>query len=105
LNPTNATRANNATTIAPRMMMSGIQSCTLFWIAMDVLLCLLMVTCIWLLTRWLKHVRAFSGHYTVQPRDAYQDDQQGYQAQQPFLETYEEDGRFYPYPQEEQYTG
>lgn len=65
----------------------------LFWTAMGVLLCLLVVTGIWLFTRWLQHRRTLPLHDAWQPKDAYQDDQQGYQPQQPFPATYEEGGQ------------
>ena len=40
--------------------------------------------------------------YTPQPKDAYQDYQQGYQPQQLSPETYEEGEQSYPYPLYEQ---
>jgi hypothetical protein len=86
----------------PGMMMPGMVAYTLFYIVLALLLCLLVARCIWLFTRWLKQRGTLPVRSTAQPKDAYQDYQQGYQAQQPFPETYEEGGQIYPYAQEEQ---
>lgn len=86
----------------PVVMMPGMEAYTLFWIAIGVLLCLLVVTCIWLFTRWLKHRGKLPVQYPAQPKDAYQDYQHGYQEQQPFLQTYKEGGRSYAYSQDDQ---
>ena len=40
--------------------------------------------------------------YTPQPRDAYEEYEQGYHPQQQSLETYQEDGQPYPNPPNEQ---
>ena len=40
--------------------------------------------------------------YTPQPRDAYEEYEQGYQPQQQPPETYQEGGQRYAYPQNEQ---
>jgi len=86
----------------PGMMMPGMAAYTLLNIVLAVLLCLLVAMCIWLFSRWLKQRGTRPVHYTAQPKDTYQDYQQGYQAQQPFPEMYEEGGQVYPYEQKEQ---
>ncbi len=80
-------------------MMPSMDIYTLFWVTVGVPLCLiLVVTCIWLVRRWLKHRRTRAMPDTPQPKDAYQDYQQGYPPQQPSPETYEEGEQSYPYP-------
>jgi hypothetical protein len=84
-------------------MMPGMDPYTLFWVTVGVPLCLsLVVTCIWLVMRWLKHRRTLALPYIPQPKDASQDYQQGYQPQQPSPETSEEGEQSYPYPLYEQ---
>ncbi len=84
-------------------MMPGIDPYTLFWVTVGVPFCLiLVVTCIWLVMRWLKHRRTRGMQNTPQPKDAYPDYQQGYPPQQPSPETAEEGEQSYPYPPYEQ---
>lgn len=73
--------------------MPGMEAFPLFWVVMGVLICLLVVTGIWLFTRRLQHRRKLPLQDSWQPKDAYQEDQQGYQPQQPFPATYEEGGQ------------
>jgi hypothetical protein len=86
----------------PGMMMPGMEAFTLFWIASGVLLCLLAIAGILFFARWQRHRRMFVAQSIAQPKDAFADYQQGYQAQQAAPETYEEGGQSYPYPQDEQ---
>ena len=86
----------------PGIMMPGMEAYTLLWIAIGVLLFLLVVTSIWLFTRWQRHRAKLPVQHAAQPKDTYQDYQQGYQEQKPFLQTYEEGGLAYAYPQDEQ---
>lgn len=82
--------------------MPGMEAFPLFWVAMGVLLCLLVATCIWFFTRWLRQQRIPLLQDAWQPKDAYQDDQQGYHPQQPFPATYEEGGQTFASLQEKQ---
>ncbi len=91
-----------ATNTNPGVMMPGMDVYTLLWIAIGVLLFLLVVTSIWLFTRWQQHRARLPAQHPAQPKDAYHDYQEGYQEQRPFLQVYEEGGRSYAYPQDEQ---
>jgi hypothetical protein len=51
---------------------------------------------------WTKKHNAPTTHYTPQPQDAYEEYEQGYQPEQQPLETYQEGGLHYSYPQNEQ---
>lgn len=83
--------------------MPGMEASPLFWVVLGVLLFLiLMATCIWLAAHWLKQRKMLAMQYTSQPKDDYEDYQQGYRAQQPLPETYEEGEQRYPYPLYEQ---
>jgi hypothetical protein len=86
------------------MMMPGMEVDTLFWIAIGVLLCLFLVvaTWIWQFAHRPKHQRVFPMSYAAQPKDVYQDYQQGYQPQQILSETDEEGGQHSPYAPDEQ---
>lgn len=87
----------------PNMMPGVDASYALFWVAMGVLLFLiLMVTCTWLCAHWLKQRKMLAMQYTSQPKDAYEDYRQGYQAQQPLPETHVEGEQRYPSPLYEQ---
>jgi len=84
-------------------MMSGMGTYMFFWIALLTLVCLLLIgTCIWFVASWLNKHMAAMKQYTPQPRDAYEEYEQGYQPQQQPLETYQESGQRYAYPQNEQ---
>jgi len=84
-------------------MMLGMDPYTLFWVTVGVPLGLiLVVTCIWLCMRWLKHRKTLAVPYTPQPKDVSQDYQQGYQPQQPSPEIYEEGEQRSPHLPEEQ---
>ncbi len=84
-------------------MMPGMGAYMFFWIALITLVCLLLIgACIWFVVSWLKKQRAPKMQGTPQPRDAYEEYEQGYQPQQQQLETYQEGGQHYSYPQNEQ---
>ncbi len=84
-------------------MMSGMGTSMLFWIALITLICLLIIgACAWLLASWLKNHKASMTQYTPQPRDAYEEYEQGYQPQQQPPETYDEGVQRYAYPPNEQ---
>jgi hypothetical protein len=83
-------------------MMSGMRTSMFFWIALITLVCLFIIgVCAWLLASWLNKQRTSMTQYTPQPRDAYEEYEQGYRAQQQSLETYQEGSRSYTYPQNE----
>ena len=64
-------------------MMSGMGTDMFFWIVLITLMCLLIIgACAWLLASWLKNHKAPMTQYTPQPRDAYEEYEQGYQPQQ-----------------------
>ena len=80
-------------------MTSGMGTNMFFWIVLITLMCLLIIgACAWLLASWLKNHKAPMTQYTPQPRDAYEEYEQGYQPQQEPLETYHEGGQGYAYP-------
>ena len=84
-------------------MMFGMDTYMFFWIVLVTVVCLLLIgTCIWFAVSWLKKHTAPTTHYTPQPRDAYEEYEQGYQLQQQPPETYQEGGQHYSYPQNEQ---
>ena len=84
-------------------MMSGMGTSLFFWIVLITLICLLIIgACAWLLASWLKNHKAPMTQYTPQPRDAYEEYEQGYQPQQQPPETYHEVGQRYASPQNEQ---
>ena len=84
-------------------MMSGMGTNMFFWIVLITLICLLIIgACAWLVANWLKRQRAPMTQYTPQPRDAYEEYEQGYQPQQQPSETYHEGDQSYAYPQSEQ---
>jgi hypothetical protein len=83
-------------------MMSGMGTYMFIWIVLFTLICLLVIgACAWLLASWLKKQRTPMTQYTPQPRDAYEEYEQGYQPQQQPLETYQEGDQRYAYPQNE----
>jgi flagellar basal body-associated protein FliL len=64
-------------------MMSGMGTSMFFWIGLITLICILIIgACIWFVTSWSKKHNAPTTHYTPQPRDAYEEYEQGYQSQQ-----------------------
>ena len=84
-------------------MMPGMGTYMFFWIAIITLVCLLIIgACAWFVVSWLKKHKAPMRQYTAQPRDAYEEYEQGYQPQQQPPEAYQEDGQRYAYPQNEQ---
>ncbi|MGZ3611852.1 MAG: hypothetical protein ACXVDN_08450 [Ktedonobacteraceae bacterium] len=84
-------------------MMSGMGTNMFFWIVLITLICLLIISaCAWLVARLLNKQKATSTQYVPQPRDAYEEYEQGYQPQQQSPETYQEGGQRYASPQNEQ---
>ncbi len=84
-------------------MMFGMDAYMFFWVVLLTVVCLLLIgACIWIIVRGLKKQKTPTTHYTPQPRDAYEEYEQGYQPQQQPPETYQEGGRDYSYPQNEQ---
>ena len=84
-------------------MMSGMGTNMFFWIVLITLICLLIIgACAWFVFSWLKKQRAPMTQYTPQPRDAYEEYEQGYQPQQQPPETYDEGGQSYSSQQNEQ---
>jgi hypothetical protein len=84
-------------------MMSGMGTSMFLWLGFITLLCILTIgACIWFAVSWLKKHNGPTAHYTPQPRDAYEEYEQGYQPQQQQpLETYQEGDQYYSYPQNE----
>jgi hypothetical protein len=62
-------------------MMLGMDAYTLLWVAIGVLLCLILVTCIRFFVPRLKPRRTQLMQNASQPKDAYEAYQQEYQAQ------------------------
>ena len=84
-------------------MMFGMATSMFLWLVLGTLLCLLIIGLgIWLIAGWLKQQRTSLMQSTPQPRDAYEGDEQGYQAHELKLPTYQEGGQLYSYPQDEQ---
>jgi hypothetical protein len=84
-------------------MMSGMGTNMFFWIVLITLVCLLIIgACAWFVARWLNNHKVPMTQYTPQPRDAYEEYEQGYQPQQQPPETYQEGGQRYASPQNEQ---
>ena len=84
-------------------MMSGMGTNMFFWIVLITLICLLIIgACAWLVARLLNKQKASTTQYVPQPRDAYEEYEQGYQPQQQPSETYHEGDQSYAYPQSEQ---
>jgi hypothetical protein len=83
-------------------MMFGMGTYMFFWLALATLMCLLLIgTCIWLVAGRLKKQRTPMRQETLQPRDAYEGYEQGYQPQQQPPATYQEGDQHYSYPQNE----
>lgn len=84
------------------MMMFGMASSLFFWLVLATLLCLLLIgTCIWLVAGWRQKQRTSRMQDTPQPRDAYEEYEQGYQPQQQPPITYQEGGQHSAYPSQE----
>jgi hypothetical protein len=84
-------------------MIFGMATSMFFWIVIGTLLCLLLIGLgIWLVVGWLKQQKTPLMQSALQPQDAYEDYEQGYQAREPKRPTYQEGGQLYPYPQDEQ---
>jgi hypothetical protein len=84
-------------------MMSGMGVSMFFWIVLITLICLLIIgACAWLVVRLLHKQKASATQYVPQPRDAYEEYEQGYRPQQQPPETYQEGDQRYLYPQNEQ---
>ena len=87
-------------------MMFGMETYMFFWIVLVTLISLLIIgACIWFAVSRLNKQKTSTRHYTPQPRDAYEEYEQGYQPQQQppeTYETYQESGQRYAYPQNEQ---
>ncbi len=83
-------------------MMFGMDAYMFFWIVLITLVCLVIIgTCAWFMASWLKKQKAPTTYYTPQPRDTYEEYEQGYRSQQQPPETYQEGGQRYSYPQNE----
>ncbi len=84
-------------------MMSGMGTSMSFWILLITLVCLFIIgACAWIVASWLKKHNASMTESTPQPRDAYEEYEQGYQPQQQPLEIYQEGSQSFAYPQNEQ---
>jgi hypothetical protein len=83
-------------------MMFGMASSLFLWLVLATLLCLLLIgTCIWLVAGRLQKQRTPLMQDTPQPRDAYEEYEQGYQPQgQPPI-TDQEGGQHSAYPPHE----
>jgi hypothetical protein len=83
-------------------MMFGMASSLFFWLVLATLVCLLLIgTCIWLVAGWLKKQRTPLMQDTPQPRDAYEEYEQGYQPPEPPPVTYQEGDQHSAYPPHE----
>ena len=84
-------------------MMSNMGTSMFFWIVLITLICILIIgACAWFVLSWLNNHKAPMTQYTPQPRDAYEEYEQGYQPQQQPPETYDEGGQSYSSQQNEQ---
>jgi len=83
-------------------MMFGMTASMLFWVVLVTVIVLLLIgACTWLIVNWLKNQRHTRMQAVPQPREeSYAEYEQGYQPQQPAeIETYQEGGQHYIYPQ------
>jgi hypothetical protein len=79
-------------------MMFGMASSLFFWLVLATLLVLLFIgTCIWLVAGRLQKQRTPLMQDTPQPRDAYEEYEQGYQPQRQPPITYQEGGQHSAY--------
>ncbi len=84
-------------------MMPGMADSMFIWIALITLICLLIIgLLVWLVARLMNKQKMPMTQSEPQPRDAYEEYQQGYRAQEQPLETYQEGEQRYAYPQNEQ---
>ena len=84
-------------------MMPGMAASMFIWIALITLICLLIIgMLVWLVARWLNKQKTATTQYVPQPRDAYEEYEQGYRPQELPMETYQEGEQRYAYPQNEQ---
>jgi hypothetical protein len=84
-------------------MMSNMGTSMFIWIVLFTLICLLVIgACAWLVARLMNTQKDTTTQNTPQPRDAYEEYEQGYQPQQQPPETYQEGDQSYAYPQNEQ---
>ena len=84
------------------MMMFGMASSLFFWLVLATLLGLLLIgTCIWLVAGRLQKQRTPLMQDPPQPRDAYEEYEQGYQPQRQPPITYQEGGQHSAYPPHE----
>ncbi len=84
-------------------MMSGTAASMYIWIALITLICLLIIGMLaWLVARWMNKQKTSAARDVPQPRDAYEEYEQGYRPQQQPLEAYQEGEQRYSYPQNEQ---
>lgn len=84
-------------------MMSGMGVSMFFWIVLITLICLLIIgACAWLVARLLHKQKVSTTQYVPQPRDAYEEYEQGYRFHEQPLETYQEGEQHYAYTQNEQ---
>jgi flagellar basal body-associated protein FliL len=84
-------------------MMSGMAASMFIWIALITLICLLVIGLLaWLTARLMNKQKTPVTQSEPQPRDAYEEYEQGYRAQERPLETYQEAEQRYAYPLNEQ---
>ncbi len=83
-------------------MMPGMGDSMFIWIALITVICLLIIGVLaWLIAKSLHKQRTSTRQYIAQPRDAYEEYEHGYQAQERPLETSQEGGQSDAYPQDE----
>jgi hypothetical protein len=83
-------------------MMFGMASSLFFWLVLATLVCLLLIGIyICLVAGWLQKQRTPPMQDTPQPRDAYEEYEQGYQPHKPPPVTYQEGGQHSAYPPHE----
>ncbi len=84
-------------------MMSGMAASMFIWIALITLICLLIIGLLaWLIARLMNKQKTPMTQSEPQPRDAYEEYEQGYRAQEQPLEMYQEGEQRYVYPQYDQ---
>ena len=84
-------------------MMFGMEASMFIWIVVITLICLLIIGVVaWIIARLLHKQKTSTTQYVAQPRDAYEEYEQGYRPQEQPLETYQEGEQRYAYPQDEQ---
>jgi hypothetical protein len=84
-------------------MMFGMDAYMFFWVVLVTIVCLLLIGAgIWFAVSWSKKQWTPTTQSTPQPRDTYEEYEQGYRSQQQPPETYQEGGQYYSYPQNEQ---